>query len=130
MSPQVTTKVTWECVHQASEAATQAEVEACKERGFSVFPIDATAVTTKEKLLAEIQNAMAFPYSGMNWDALIDCLRDLSWLEPRGVLLVLRNSRALWCQTSLSAPLIECWLISAEYWGKEAVPFHLIFTWE
>jgi len=130
MSPQVTTKVTWECIHLANNPEGRTEIEVCKQRGFSAFVIDTTTVETKEGLLSEIQDAMSFPYSGMNWDALIDCLRDLSWLKPKGVLLVLQNSKALWCQPSISGALIECWLICAEYWGKEAVPFHLVFTWD
>jgi hypothetical protein len=36
----------------------------------------------KEQLLRQLADCLAFPdYFGGNWDALIDCLSDLSWLH-------------------------------------------------
>lgn len=46
-------------------------------------------VTTKEQLLTHIRFQMNFPdYFGMNWDALHDCLSDLSWLSERNIIFV------------------------------------------
>lgn len=46
-------------------------------------------VDTKEALLQVLDVELSFPgYFGFNWDALAECLRDLSWLPPGRVVLV------------------------------------------
>jgi len=45
-------------------------------------------ITTKEALFAELAQRLQFPdYFGANWDALWECIRDLSWLPPGPVVL-------------------------------------------
>lgn len=48
------------------------------------------AARGKEKLLGVLAKRLRFPsYFGHNWDALDECLRDLSWIGPQGrVVLV------------------------------------------
>ncbi|MFI7491414.1 barstar family protein [Micromonospora echinaurantiaca] len=44
----------------------------------------------------EFSDALLFPgYFGWNWDALSDCLRDLSWLPADGYLIVVENAPRL-----------------------------------
>jgi hypothetical protein len=44
---------------------------------------------SKTSLLRAISSSLCFPeYFGMNWDALEECIRDLSWLPKGDVLLV------------------------------------------
>lgn len=46
-------------------------------------------VSSKEQLMPVREEALRLPdYFGRNWDALFDCLRDLSWLPP---------GRFAWC---------------------------------
>jgi len=49
-----------------------------------------SGLRSKQKLLAEYVRQLSLPeYFGWNWDALDECLRDLSWLEPdRPVVIV------------------------------------------
>jgi RNAse (barnase) inhibitor barstar len=44
----------------------------------------------KQDLLRAIADGLTFPeYFGWNWDALEECLRDLSWIDaPGGIVLV------------------------------------------
>jgi hypothetical protein len=131
IAPGIATKITWECVHLGTLLDGRKELEMCRERGFCALQIDLAGIQEKRELLAKIASAMKFPDSfGMNWDALIDSLRDLSWLSPKGVLVVLENSRDLWGQPTVSGPLVESWLLCAEFWGQDGVPFHLGFTWD
>lgn len=46
-------------------------------------------IRSKAELLATFAGAGHFPgYFGGNWDALLDCLRDLSWISNRKVVVV------------------------------------------
>ncbi|NBV45947.1 MAG: hypothetical protein EBR86_10010 [Planctomycetia bacterium] len=46
----------------------------------------------KEKLLGVLARKLRFPgYFGHNWDALDECLRDLSWLDRRGRVVIVHE---------------------------------------
>lgn len=46
-------------------------------------------ISSKEQLLTTFAEIGNFPdYFGKNWDALTDCLRDLSWIEQKNVIIV------------------------------------------
>jgi len=49
-------------------------------------------IRSKEKLFAIYTNALRFPqYFGWNWDALEECLRDLSWLPPNRPIAIVHE---------------------------------------
>ncbi len=46
-------------------------------------------IRSKAELLAILAEAGRFPdYFGSNWDALQDCLRDLSWIDSREIIIL------------------------------------------
>lgn len=46
-------------------------------------------IATKDELLSCLAEKLSFPdYFGYNWDALYDCLSDLSWLAFRNITIV------------------------------------------
>ncbi len=49
-----------------------------------------TGITTKQVLMRQYVRSLKFPkYFGWNWDALDECLRDLSWLaDPKPIVVV------------------------------------------
>lgn len=60
--------------------------------GFAVFRVDLSRAESKDDLLAGIGKAMAFPdWFGHNFDALADCLGDLSWRPADGYLILLEH---------------------------------------
>lgn len=60
----------------------------CRPEGGHVGRVPA-GVSDKEQLMRVLEEALRLPdYFGRNWDALSDCLRDLSWLPPGRVHLV------------------------------------------
>jgi hypothetical protein len=64
-------------------------VEAANEAGLRATPVDFAGCGGKGDALARIAAALEFPdWFGGNWDALADCLGDLSWLPGDGHLLV------------------------------------------
>jgi RNAse (barnase) inhibitor barstar len=45
-------------------------------------------IVTKDSLMDALAAVLSFPdYFGRNWDALEECIRDLSWLPPGPVVL-------------------------------------------
>ena len=131
ITPEIATTATWECVHFGTLLEGRKEIERCRERGLFAVQVDLANVQEKSELFARIASALKFPESfGMNWDALTDSLRDLSWLNPKGVLVVLENSKDLWRHPMLAGSLIETWLVCAEFWAQDDIPFHLGFTWD
>lgn len=48
-------------------------------------------ISNKKELLEALGNALRLPeYFGYNWDALYECLRDLSWIKEGRVLILHR----------------------------------------
>ncbi len=46
-------------------------------------------IKSKDELLHELSKKLRFPdYFGKNWDALYDCLTDLTWLEQKEIMIV------------------------------------------
>lgn len=57
---------------------------------FAVAVLEGTAAGTRAEFFQEFARALRFPdYFGHNWDAVYDCLTDLSWLPAAGYVLVL-----------------------------------------
>ena len=45
-------------------------------------------IRSKQKLMAVLADKLHFPrYFGHNWDALEECLNDLTWLRDRGIVI-------------------------------------------
>jgi RNAse (barnase) inhibitor barstar len=60
------------------------------------LPIDLHACTDKASLLRHLDDALHFPAGfGGNWDALSDSLRDLSWLDAKGYVLLIMHAETL-----------------------------------
>ncbi len=69
--------------------------DALQAEGWHVAAIDLEA-RDKAALLHALYRALDRPGSAPNWDALLDLLRDLSWLEPAaGIVLVWGDPDAL-----------------------------------
>lgn len=63
--------------------------ERAKSPGLILAEVDGEKVNSKATLIAELARALRFPdYFGGSWDAVSDCLQDLSWLGNISSLLV------------------------------------------
>ena len=82
--------------------------------------IDGMEIRTKEQLLTTMKEAFSFPdYFGMNWDALDEVLKDLSWLEGvESIHIVFENSSRILSSSNESDKLKFRNLIdsSVNYW--------------
>ena len=78
-------------------------------------------ISDKARLLAELARRLSFPdYFGLNWDALDECLRDLSWLAPGNVVLkhadlpLAGDASLAFVYLSILADAIQVWTTSQE----------------
>jgi RNAse (barnase) inhibitor barstar len=96
--------------------------------GLRCARVDLAGCTEKIELLARIGASMRFPdWFGSNWDALYDCLGDLSWLDARGHLLVIENAGELRAAAQEDfVTLLDVLEESARSWHGRGVPFHVM----
>ena len=95
----------------------------------SVVKLDLRKVRRKKEFLARLAKALYCPpYFGMNWDALSDCLRDLSWLNDNGWVVILLNGQefAVKNQDDFTTA-IDVLQTAAEYWRSHGKPFWILF---
>jgi RNAse (barnase) inhibitor barstar len=118
----------WSCVHFTREGPAEDELE---ERGIVLVRVHGDRVDGKDDLMDALAFGFSFPdYFGRNWDAVDECLRDLSWLPADGYALVVVAAEELWRRAPrLAARLVESWTFCAEHWGRRETPFHLVFEW-
>lgn len=87
--------------------------------------LDGDAITDKAAFLRGCADALAFPpYFGRNWDALADCLTDLSWLPARGHAILYDNPAPFIRQAPAGwATAVKIFAEAAVRWRAADVPF-------
>ena len=82
------------------------------------------AFADKSALLQNIAKALDFPdWFGGNWDALEDCLTDLSWQTAPGYVMVFENPKS----GDELGVLLDVLRASAESWAARGKPFFAVF---
>lgn len=92
---------------------------------FAAVVVDLAGCTDKEDALARLAAALKFPdWFGGNWDALADCLADLSWWPAAGYLLLLEHAAA-WRAAEPEAfdTTLEIIEEAAQAWAVQHKPF-------
>ncbi len=78
----------------------------------------------KATLLRDVARALQFPeWFGGNWDALQDCLGDLSWSHARGQVLIVEDAKA----GDELGIFMDVLRTSAEHWATRGRPFFAVF---
>lgn len=96
-----------------------------RRAGLRWVVVDLRRARGKHALLGACARGFQFPASfGGNWDALADCLQDLSWLAEPGTVVLLRGD----ADFAVAAPdehamLLEILAASAEYWQSRGRVF-------
>jgi len=87
--------------------------------------IDIGHAHDKADFLAHLSKAMGFPqWFGGNWDALADCLKDLSWLPGKGWVVVLEKSKHFGAGHSHEfQEAMDLMGEIADYWRAQNKPF-------
>jgi len=113
----------------AQGAEMDALAAAAQARGYGAYRVDLANAAGKEALLDRIARAMAFPeWFGRNWDALEDCLTDLSWLAAApGWLVLLRGCPPI-PRTGADelGTALRIFGSAARFWHDQGVPFWVV----
>ncbi len=105
-------------VYRAS--SDTAILDATRGRDLDVVPIEAA-----DDVFGALARQLGFPeWFGRNWDALEDCLGDLSWRAGEGRVLLFRS----WPAGDELGTLIDVLRSSAEYWAQRGRPFFAVFV--
>ena len=83
--------------------------------------------TDKDALLSVIAAALDFPrWFGGNWDALEDCLADLSWSKAAGHVLLIEGAASL--PADERGILVDILASAAASWKDRGRPFFAVFV--
>jgi RNAse (barnase) inhibitor barstar len=83
------------------------------------------AVRDKEGFLSAVAQALTFPaWFGHNWDALEDCLTDLSWQQAPGYLVILAHADAFRAADEPAFRMaLRIFDAAADHWREDGIPF-------
>jgi RNAse (barnase) inhibitor barstar len=110
------------------DEAVAAVRQLARSLGLDCVRIDLGGCWEKGAVLARIAAALQFPaWFGKNWDALFDCLVDMSWRAARGYVLVLEHAGEL----RDSSPEVYDTALgilgeAATAWQARGVPFRVL----
>lgn len=97
---------------------------------FNVWRVDLSQTRNARSLQSLLGRALHFPdWYGENWDALLDCLCDLSWCEAEGHVLILDNSRMLDKLDAMAFnTLLDVLRETSTTWQDSGLPFWALLT--
>jgi hypothetical protein len=88
--------------------------------------IDLKGAADKDAVIGRIAGALAFPkWFGGNWDALEDCLSDLSWMSAGGYLLLIEGAAGV--PLVERGTLVDILASAAASWSERQRPFFAVF---
>jgi len=98
---------------------------AAKDKGLALFRIDLDGIDTKDGFLAALALALGFPdWFGHNWDALEDCLTDMSWQPAEGYVVILAHADKFRTADEEGFVLaLRIFQSAAEFWREDEIPF-------
>ena len=102
-------------------------LEATQGSPLQVARIGLAGAAGKEALMERIARALAFPaWFGGNWDALEDCLTDLSWSKAAGHVLLIEDAADL--PADERGILVDILASASSSWAERRQPFIAVFV--
>ncbi|MGH8705012.1 MAG: barstar family protein [Burkholderiales bacterium] len=112
-------------VYRASRADDILEV--AQGSGLRVARVVLEGATDKSALLERVARALEFPqWFGGNWDALEDCVTDLSWVKADGHVLLVEGAGGV-PEDDLGV-FADVLASAAAYWAERGRPFFAVFV--
>lgn len=102
--------------------------DAARALEFEVFGIDLAGCSDRDAVMSRLTAALDLPdWFGGNWDALSDCLNDLSWRPADGYVLLLEHAHDWQVRDEAGfETFLEIASDAAEAWSRHGVPFWLL----
>ena len=112
-------------VYHLSAHGQPAAVRAAEANGMAVFRVNLAHARDKDEMLAALGHALQFPaWYGHNFDALMDCLTDLSWRPADGYLILLEHCDGIHGRAEADfVAALQVFGAAAEEWRKQNTPF-------
>jgi RNAse (barnase) inhibitor barstar len=106
--------------------------EAAARANLVWFELDAADAPDKQAFLAACGRALEFPgWFGNNWDALADCLRDFSWRQAPGYIVLWRGGAVLArAARDEFATALEIFRDASSYWQEQGRVFIVLLDHE
>ena len=97
-------------------------------QGLCCFHIDGEGIQSKKMFLETVSRAMEFPkYFGGNWDAMEDCMTDLSWKPARGYCLLYDHAGDFALATPGEfATALEIFRAASDFWASQEKPMWIL----
>jgi hypothetical protein len=101
-------------------------LDATRDSGLRVVRVGLSGASGKEALLERLARALEFPrWFGGNWDALEDCLTDLSWSGAAGHVLLIEGAGDR--PDDERGILVDVLASAAASWAERKRPFFAVF---
>jgi RNAse (barnase) inhibitor barstar len=116
-------------LYACAEESARAMFHAGPTAGLNAYRIDLGLADDEPRLHNVLARALHFPeWYGQNWDALADCLTDMSWNEADGYLILFQRADVLANTKPESfATLIEILRDSVAFWRDQGQSFWVLF---
>ena len=102
-------------------------LEVVRGSGLDLLNLSFQGLDEKEIFLKHLAEALDFPdWFGGNWDALEDCLSDLSWRDAPGWVLIFRDFDGL--ARDDRGVLVDVLASTAEFWAERGKLFFAVFV--
>ena len=102
-------------------------LDATRESALGVARISLAGASGKAVLMERVARALEFPrWFGGNWDALEDCLTDLSWSKAGGHVLMIEGAEAL--AGDEAGIFVDILASAAAWWAARKRPFFAVFV--
>lgn len=115
-------------VCHAPRQAMPALLAAAEAAGLATFRVDLATVRNRQGLFERLAAALEFPdWFGRNWDALADCLGDLTWLPADGYLILIEHCEGFSAAHNADfVTALQVFTAVAEVWREARVPFWVL----
>ncbi len=115
-------------IYHLPSSGIDALTQAADSVDYPCFRIDLREAADMKTILSEVGAALGFPqWYGANFDALKDCLTDLSWHEAAGYVLIIAGADALHASGAPFRQFNEVLSEAIDEWRSSGIPFWVFY---